>query len=216
MANNKVIVYIDGFNLYYGAVKGTSFKWLNVQTLCQTLLRPGDELRAIKYYTALVKPRPNDPGAPIRQQVYLRALRTLPNLYIYLGHFLSHTVKMPLASSVRSGATVKYVDVLKTEEKGSDVNLATHLLHDAHKGNFALAVVVSNDSDLVEPIRIVRGELGKKVGLFNPQIHQKHPSWELSRNVDFVKNIRIGVLKICQFPGVLKDSQGEFHEPSEW
>ncbi len=179
----------------------------------QNAAPPGDNLLAIKYYTALIKPRPNDPGAPIRQQVYLRALRTLPNLSIYLGHFLSHTVKMPLASSIRPGATLQYVDVLKTEEKGSDVNLATHLLHDAHKGNFTLAVVVSNDSDLVEPIRIVRSELSKRVGLFNPR---KYPSVELSNNVDFVKNIRKGALKICQFPSNLKDSQGEFHKPPEW
>lgn len=213
MANEKVTVYIDGFNLYYGAVRGTSFKWLNVHELCKTLLRPGDDLQTIKYYTALIKPRPNDPSAPIRQQIYLRALRTLPNLSVHFGHFLSHTVKMPLASSVQRGVAIQYVNVLKTEEKGSDVNLATHLLHDAHKGSFTLAIVVSNDSDLVEPIRIVRGELGKRVGLFNPQ---KHPSVELSHNVDFVKNIRKGLLKICQFPNVMKDSQGEFHKPAEW
>jgi hypothetical protein len=58
--------------------------------------------------------------------------------------------------------------VWKTEEKGSDVNLATHLLHDAYRNDHELAVVISNDSDLVVPIQIVRHELGKPVGVFVP------------------------------------------------
>jgi uncharacterized LabA/DUF88 family protein len=215
MATEQVIVYIDGFNLYYGAVKGTPFRWLDVDALCRQLLRPTDNLKAIKYYTALVSARPSDPQAPNRQQTYLRALQTIPHLSIHYGHFLAHPVRMPLASSLQPGQQVQYVEVIKTEEKGSDVNLATHLLHDAHKNEFTVAVVISNDSDLVEPIRIIRSELRKRVGVFDPQ-KQKYPSIELKSNADFVKNIRTGVLRMCQFPVMLSDSNGPFHKPVEW
>ncbi len=141
-------VYIDGFNFYYTAVKGTPYKWLNFAQLCKLLL-PRDTIHQIKYFTALISARPSDPDQPVRQQTFLRALHRIPNLSIIYGHFLTHIQSMPLASS--SPAALSYVDVIKTEEKGSDVNLATHLLNDGYKKDYELAIVVSNDSDLVDP-----------------------------------------------------------------
>jgi hypothetical protein len=92
----KTIVYVDGFNLYYGAVKGTSYKWLDIHKLSQLLL-PKNQIVAIKYFTALVSARPGDPDQPNRQQIYWRALRTIPNLEIIYGHFLENNIRMPLA-----------------------------------------------------------------------------------------------------------------------
>ena len=106
-----------------------------------------------------------------------------------------------------------YVQVVKTEEKGSDVNLATHLLYDACRGNFECAAVVSKDSDLLEPIRIVRHELGLTVGLLNPG---KKKSLALLPHVDFIKEIRRGVLNASQFPDVLQDVKGKFKKPPTW
>ena len=74
----KTLVYVDAFNLYYGAVKDTAYKWLDLQALCRVML-PKNTVAGIKYFTARVHPRPHDPGQPTRQQVYLRALQTLPN-----------------------------------------------------------------------------------------------------------------------------------------
>ncbi len=185
----KTCVYIDGFNLYYGALRKTPYRWLNPRRLCELLL-PKNTVAEIKYFTALVSARPNDPDQPMRQQLYLRALRTVPGVSIHLGHFLSHEVMMPLV--VPAGARQQYVRVIKTEEKGSDVNLATHLLHDAHMGRFDVGVVVSNDSDLLEPIKIVRKQLGKKVGILNPH---PTPSRALLPHIDFFKPIRAGVLR---------------------
>jgi hypothetical protein len=171
-------IYIDGFNLYYGALRNTPYRWLNPETLCQLLL-PKNTLGKIKYFTALVSARPSDPDQPVRQQLYLRALATLhPLVSIHLGHFLTHAVKMPLA--VTPGQPQTYVKVIKTEEKGSDVNLATHLLHDAHLGRFDIAVVISNDSDLLEPIKIVRNELHKQVGILNPHPTQAARCYHIS------------------------------------
>lgn len=86
--------------------------------------------RKIKYFTAHIQARPDDPDQPARQQMYLRALRTLPNLEIIPGHFLTNAVSMRLVQPPAVGSA--FVRVIKTEEKGSDVNLAAHLLHDGH------------------------------------------------------------------------------------
>ena len=209
-ASIKTNVYIDGFNFYYGALRKTPYRWVNVRKLCELLL-PKNTIAEIKYFTALVSARPNDPDQTVRQQLFLRSLQTLPGVSIHLGHFLSHEVTMPLV--VAPGQRRQYVRVLKTEEKGSDVNLATHLLHDAHMGRFDIAVVVSNDSDLLEPIKIVREQLGKKVGILNPH---KNPSRALLPHIDFIKQIRAGVLQASQFSPTLTDQHGTFTKPTAW
>jgi len=203
-------IYIDGFNLYYGALRNTPYRWLNPGTLCRLLL-PKNTISEIKYFTALVSARSSDPDQSVRQQLYLRALGTLPNLSVHLGHFLTHEVMMALV--VPAGQPQKYARVIKTEEKGSDVNLATHLLHDAHMGRFDVAVVLSNDSDLLEPIKVVRQELHKQVGILNP--HQ-NPSRALLPHIDFIKQIRTGVLRASQFPPTLTDAYGTFTKPPAW
>ena len=203
----KTNVYIDGFNFYYGCIKDTPFHWLNLAMMCKLLL-PKDHIQTIKYFTALVTPWPNDPNKLIRQKVYLRALRTIPNLEIVLGTFLSHEVRMPLAPPQKG-----FAKVIKTEEKGSDVNIATHLLIDGFNNDYDLAVIVSNDSDLLSPICYVKDQLGKQVGLLNPH---KNPSVALQPHVLFIKNIRKGVLSKSLFPNELQDKQGKFSKPKSW
>ena len=105
--------------------------------------------------------RPNNPQQRVRQQTYLRALRTIPHLTIHLGSYLEKPTRMPLHPPPAAGP--KTVQVMKSEEKGSDVNLACYLLVDAFDADYEAAVVVSNDSDLAEPIRLVRQKFGKKV-----------------------------------------------------
>lgn len=97
--------------------------------LCQTLL-PTDTIQSIKFFTANVSARPHDPHLPVRQQIYFRALKTIPDLTMIYGHFLTHSVRMILTGS----DPIQRVWVDKTEEKGSDVNFAAHLLHDGFKG----------------------------------------------------------------------------------
>lgn len=201
-------MYIDGFNLYYGALKRTPYKWLDLAKLCAVML-PNDKVASIQYFTARVSARPYNPSAPLDQQVYLRALRTIPNLSITLGHFLTHSVPMML-----SGVNPpKKVFVDKTEEKGSDVNLAAHLLKDAFNKSFDVAVLITNDSDLAEPVRIVRQELGLPVGILNP--HQYH-SKTLQPLATFLKRIRQSDLIASQFPPVMQDAKGTFTKPTSW
>lgn len=203
-------VYVDGFNLYYGSLKGTPYRWLDIRRLCELML-PSNDVTQINYYTAQVGARVGDPDQPIRQRIYLRALQTLPDVHIHFGHYLSHNVWMPLASPSPAGS--KFAEVIKTEEKGSDVNLATHLLRDAYENAFDVAVLITNDSDLCEPVNLVRNRLGKTVGVLNPQ---KHPAAALVKVATFFKTIRSGVLQASQLPDELTDARGTFAKPAGW
>ncbi len=204
-------VYVDGFNLYYGCLKGTPYKWLDLRRLVSLLL-PGQTIQRIRYYTARIRPLPGNPDAPIRQQVYLRALATIPGLTISYGHFLSSEATMPLAKPVPGGP--KFAVVIKTEEKGSDVNLAADLLLDAVKHDCDSALVISNDSDLLGPIKIARREFGLKVGVACAA--RRKPSVVLTKEADFLRKIRSGALQASQFPGVLTDAKGTFSKPTTW
>lgn len=215
---SKTFVYVDGFNLYYGLLRKTPNRWLDVNRLCQLML-PKNTITKIKYFTAKVSARPDDPDQPTRQQTYLRALATLPNVEIYFGHFLTHPIWAPLhvpdaAQQIHANRNSIYVRIIKTEEKGSDVNIASHLLRDAITDQFEVAVVISNDSDLLTPIKMVQNEFGKPVGILNPQ--SKNPSRVLARDADFFKKIRYGVVRSSQFPAELEDSVGRFRKPASW
>jgi uncharacterized LabA/DUF88 family protein len=205
----RTYVYIDGFNLYYRAVKGTQYKWLDLKKLLLALLGPQNDILAIKYYTALVSGK-IDPQQPIRQKTYIRALeKHIPEISIYYGHFLSHEVMAPLAAT----KPVRFANILKTEEKGSDVNIAVHLLNDAWLDKYDCAVVVSNDSDLAESIRLVKTEHKKVIGIINPGEHNK-PSRELIQYANFIKQIRQGLLATSQLPDAIPGTT--ITKPKTW
>lgn len=204
-------IYIDGFNLYFGSLRGTPHQWLDPLQLATLHLAAHHQIGRIKYFTAKLNARPHDPDQPLRQATYLRALRTQPLVSITYGHFLSKTVRMPLAHPAPGQSA--FVDVLKTEEKGSDVNLATHLLHDAHLGRYECAVIISGDSDLLEPVRIVMEELRLPVGVLNPQ---RHPCAVLKKQATFYKHLRPNFVAASQFPTTLTDAAGTFSKPVTW
>jgi hypothetical protein len=216
LAGMRANVYVDGFNLYYGTMKGKGpgLKWLDLDALCTKHLIPSNPVHRIRYFTARISARPGDLDAPVRQETYLRALATVPHLSIHLGHFQQTKVRMPLVQP-RSGGQ-KTAKVYKTEEKGSDVNLATYLLLDVFKKDCDLAVVISNDSDLEAPIRVVMQDLGVPVGLLNP-----HPAYSRSRDLlnlgpVFFKQIRENAVRNSQFPTQLTDANGTFRRPANW
>ena len=216
----RTIVYIDGFNLYYRALKGTPHKWLDIAAMSRAVLPSTCTVTRVNYYTARVSGR-TDPTAPARQNAYLRALSTLPDVVPHYGNFLANqkwaglvqppTFRPPV--QLPAGAQPNVVRVWKTEEKGSDVNLGVHLVRDAFKGEFDLAAVLTNDTDLVEPIRIVTKELGLLVTLLCPQ---GQPATSL-------KNVATGVRHIapyvgpCQLPDPVVLPDGRLvQKPAGW
>ena len=209
-------VYIDGFNLYFGCLKGTSHKWLDLDAFCQASFPPPrNQINRIRYFTAHVNARPNDPQQPLRQQTFLRALRTIPHLSVHLGSYLEKPTRMPLHPPPAIGP--KTVEVMKSEEKGSDVNLACYLLVDAFDGDYDAAVVISNDSDLAEPIRLVRRKFSKPVIVLHPCGPGRKPSYELQKVASKSMKLDTSLLPACQFPATLTDAAGRtIHKPTSW
>lgn len=155
----RVIAYIDGFNLYYGLREQhwKRFYWLNIQKLAEQFLRPTQALVETKYFTTIVK-QPDDKR--LRQQVFLEALQTLSKLSVFYGHFLADPVTCRNCGH-------KYTT---HHEKMTDVNIAAELLQDAFQDRFDVAFLISADSDLVSPVRAVRRLFpGKRViSIFPP------------------------------------------------
>lgn len=206
----RTVVYIDGFNLYYRALKGTPYKWLDLLSLFQKVLQPHHETVKIKYFTARVSGTQGDPSQPQRQDAYLRALQHYrPEVEVFFGHFLSHTIRAPLANP---GKGPKTVEIIKTEEKGSDVNLSVHLLNDSWLQAYECAIVVSNDSDIAEAMRLVREQNGKKIGLVTPG--NSHPSRQLLAHADFARHIRPTALQQSQLPEQIPGTN--LRKPAAW
>ena len=208
----KTYVYIDGFNLYYGILrrKYPGFKWLNLEAWLGKLLDPKIyDVQAIKFCTARVQATPDDPQKPQRQDVYFRALRTLSKVSIVEGSYIKKDVTLRITDEVSVRGKV-------FEEKGTDVNLGVHMIHDGHKGLYETAVIVSNDSDLKEAVRIVSQELGLEVGVLNP-CSRNRASAELTRYSTFRYQARDGQITSSQLPGVITDVKGhKITRPQGW
>ena len=205
-------LYIDGFNLYYRALKDTPFRWLDLWKLGQTLF-PEDTINRVCYFTARLHARPGNPGQAQRQLIYLRALESLPSLQIYYGSFRSGVKRRPLAEPVPGLPT--HVLVRDSEEKGADVNLATRLLVDGFNGDYEQAAVVSNDADFAGAMRYVRDDLGLRVTLVNPNPRNTSPR-ELAATATYVRRLWKSHLRRSQFPDTLMDEVGSITKPGGW
>lgn len=206
----RTAIYIDGFNFYYGQLKGSPWKWLDIHQLFERVLGPSHNIVLIRYFTAKVQPVPSDPDVHIRQDTYLKALQAVsPVIDVHYGHFLRHKTRMENVNPPPDK-----VSVWKTEEKGSDVNLAVHMLNDAWKNAYDCAVLVSNDSDLAEALQLTKSECKKTIGLVTPGSPVRKPSFQLRQQADFVRTIRESALRSSQLPARIPGTG--LHKPAGW
>jgi len=209
--SRRTNVYIDSRNLYYGCLKNTPYRWLDVAEMAQRSLPAHYVIGRIHFFTAKVSARPGgDPQQPQRQEAFFRALETLPNLTMHYGTFLTTDVMMPLVTPLLDGT--RFARVIKTEEKGSDVNIVATLISEGYKGDYGAAAVVSDDSDLAEALRIVRYDLRLHVRVLSP----RGRAHELRQAANRFHKIDPAVLKASQFPPTLQDAHGTFHKPANW
>ncbi len=168
----RVIVYIDGFNLYYGLKQANlgHARWLDLGLLSRRILKPNQSLVKTKYFTARVKGR--DPGPRKRQAIYLQALETRTDLEIIYGRF------MRKKNGVCHRCGHRWTN---WEEKMTDVNIAAHLVADAMGDRIDKAILVSGDSDLAHAIELVKASSAVRVvAIFPPQ----RSSYDLKKVVD--------------------------------
>lgn len=215
----RTVVYVDGFNLYYRALRKTKHKWLNLQALCEAALPKSCNIISINYYTARVSGGRN-PSSPRDQNAYLKALATLGNLHIHFGNFQVTNTWMPLVRPCQFWPpgpapfpAPDAVCVVKTEEKGSDVNLGAHLVRDAFAGTFEHAVIVTNDTDLKEPLRLVVQEAGLPATLLTPT---DNPAVTLRNLATDIRHLR-PYLGVSQFPDPVIGRDGKpIAKPVDW
>ncbi len=216
----KTNIYIDGYNFYYGCIKDSQFKWLNLSKLSQRLCRAvfdEYEINQIRYFTAKIKSPPWDKNKHLRQKQYIRALKTIPNLRIHYGYFKISYPEMYLAESFNNAqyGLRKKVRVTKVEEKGSDVNLACHFLNDAFNDTYNQAIVISNDGDLAEAVEIAKDQFNKYIVVWSPDI--RNPNRRLKQIASLYKlGIWVGHLKKSLFLNTMNDEKGSFQKPYSW
>ena len=218
MNKKRTIIYIDGYNLYYGLLKGTTAKWLDLVALSEALLNDTHEIVEVRYYTSIVKPSPYDAAAVERQNVYLQALGTEEIVRVILGFYSKHTALMaPQRKKCAACEESKngYVRVMKLEEKRSDVNLAIDAVTDAALGKVDSIVLITGDSDQTGTIEKIRKQFMKPVIVFDP--HEKE-SQHLKRAATFYKNIPRDLPARCQLPDAIPvGTHGNFiRRPAAW
>ena len=216
----RTIFYIDGFNLYYGLrlrkkhktkrgifLKTGKYKWLDLEHLCRGL-RKHDDILAIKYFSAKIKGNGNE---VLRQEIYWKALTTTPIVEIIEGKYLVSYPKMELYNH----PSKQRVQVIKNEEKGTDVNIACHMIIDAYNNNCDIFALITNDSDLTFPVKYIRDTLNKKVLIYNP--HKNKPSTSLKNSATGINYINDNMLLKSQFPKDIQLKDGTIcSRPAEW
>lgn len=205
--SHQVAVYIDGFNLFYGMrSKGWKrYYWLDVYQLAQNLLRAGQQLSRVRYFTAPILRDPIDMDKDKRQTTYLDALATLPNLSIEKGYFSPRRRQCPTCGTPRT----------TYEEKTTDVNIAVAMLTDAYDNLFDTAILVSADGDLVRPVNTVLVRFpGKRVIVAFPPDRNSN---NLRNNATASFNIWEKTIAKSQLPRQVLGQNGHIlNRPASW
>lgn len=207
--SRRSIIYIDGFNLYYGAVKGSPYKWLDIQRMCERL-RQDDEIQLVRYFTALV-----DGASRASQDAFLRALATSPKVEIILGKFKSKRFKCRVSACSYSGSRF----YLGTEEKRTDVAIAVTLLDDAYQDKADRFVIISGDSDLVPAVNLLKHRFpAKQVFVYVPtRDPTRGAAVELRSAADKNRSLPMELIHRSQFPQEMPDGHGGMiRKPADW
>ena len=111
----RTIIYIDGFNLYYGLLRGRpEYKWLDLKKFSERLVSPDNIIVAVKYFTSRVNYDPKNPSSKEHQEIYLRALQKLGDVEIIEGYYQRQDAKMPFRFEPCKSCR-PYADVIRIE-----------------------------------------------------------------------------------------------------
>lgn len=213
---SRVAVYVDGFNLYYGlkSANWRRFYWLDIRKLAESLLKEGQELTVVKYFTArtsgsLPNHTPEEAEEAekrlLRQAKYLTALSVVGGVQIFEGVYQSKPKYCKVCES----------PYYRHEEKKTDVSIATEILRDAFQDRYDVAILISADSDLVPAFSAVRELFASKkvVSVFPPERAGK----ELRKISHGSFTIGRAKVAACQLPDSVVDPDGNvFSRPEEW
>lgn len=202
----RTIVYIDGYNLYYGAIRHTPYKWLDLYTLFKDhILLPDTELLEVRYYTApILGSLSDDPASPQRQRQYLQALRKTQHEHIHIiqGKLIKGSATLRLIEPLSEAPELEKVKVSTLTEKKTDVNIAADMVANACLRQIDQAVLCSNDSDMEGALKAIRVNCPDvRVGVVAPSASPgRHISKDLSKHAHWVKGLNNDALASAQLP----------------
>ncbi len=230
----RTTVYVDGYNLYYGRLRGTEFKWLDLVAFFDALLQRRDQnevLTRVNIYTAYAFARFSTHGdASVQaQDAYHRALKQLhgERLEITYG---THSMDNDgtLLPTFEKGVPYdrnRRSRVWKIEEKKTDVNLALGMYRDAVRGLIDRVILVSNDSDTEPVLEAIRRDFPKiMIGVVMPRKPvltvdqpQRRRSGSLASRADWtIDFISDEHLLAALLPGVVPTRKKPIRKPSHW
>jgi uncharacterized LabA/DUF88 family protein len=217
----RTIAYIDGYNLYYGLLRKSQYKWLDVYALFRDqVLNQSSDLVEVRYYTApMLGKMSDDLESPIRQRRYLQALRKMHPIGLTLieGRIVASTPFQRLIRPIPEAPHLQKVQVLDFNEKKTDVNIASDMINGAWLKTYDQAVLCSNDSDLEGALRSIKEHHPHiRIGLVAP-ISGDDPrkiSSDLARFSDWKKILSTTHLSRSQLPDRISSSH--LAKPAAW
>ncbi len=230
----RTSVYVDGYNLYYGRLKNSSYKWLDLKALTDKVLsgiylgEKGDvefELQpvAIKYFTApiLVNFAKSNDSVPDQEQ-YHQALEAHLNgvIEIIKGEYVASPARAHLYQKGTPARACEKVDIWKLVEKQSDVALALHAYSDAIRGEIDHAVIITNDTDIVPALKLIKAHTSVKIGIISTtRTKGMAVNQDLDDHSDWTrKHISDDDLVASQLPNLIRiaNSTKVIHKPISW
>ena len=207
VSNNRVIVYIDGFNLYFGMREGKlrNLYWLDMVKFSRRLLKEGQSLAAVKYFTARISGL-TDEAKRLRQKMFLDALATLDGLRIITGLYQPEPIECRHC----------HVPFDQDNEKMTDVKLSLAMVADAQDDKFDTAILVSGDSDQVPTIQYIKTRYPtKRVIVYFPP---NRPSHHLKQEAHGVMHVDELMLRNSQMddPMLARDGKTKLFCPDHW
>ncbi len=223
----KTTIYIDGYNLYYGVLRNTPYKWLDVVKLFSKIAHaqnPDSEIIKVKFFTAPVKIKLSNHGEASQksQRDYHRALEKIyPNFEVIQGYFnISEGWYPRYKTPISRNDTVR---AWSLEEKQTDVNIALNIYRDTAKAKTEQVILVSNDSDLIPAIQAIKQDFPHIVaGVIMPIIKregatERQENKGLSKFSDWTwSNIQEEELKTALLPKMIPTKKKPIYKPSYW
>jgi 6-hydroxy-3-succinoylpyridine 3-monooxygenase len=230
-------VYVDGYNFYFGCLKGTHYKWLDLYALFQAHILPSvlitrdgtpahAELlpEALQFFTAtIIESAARADDSVSCQARYHTALRKLhgERIRIVEGYYSLTKARAPRIDEDnpnRPPRVCERVPIWRLEEKQTDVNLAIHVYHDAITGQVDQVVIASNDTDLVPALRMIRQHTPVTVGLVIPTRDQtRSPNADLVAQAHWVRrHLTEAELDAAQLPRVVSGGRNPTVKPDSW
>ncbi len=227
MTQKRAIFYIDGLNFYNLVLKSNRhYRWLNLKALADRIVHEDTTVVCVKYFTARLLGEISE-SAKENQSLYFRALKPIDDIEIMLGNMVIREKSVALTTAEQSKLKRRQVLANIPEEKGTDVNLASHLIYDACNDEFDIAYVISNDTDFVEPIRMVKEDIGKTIVVVAPHrslVDEKKkrnrvpiPDTKLERAASDVYYIKDSLFIDSQFSDEIRTNAGKIiTKPRNW